>query len=128
LTRYRRKMSEAPAAERNRLIKLLESANIKLSGVVSDIFGVSGSMLNALIEGEETPAEMAQHARGRMKRKRGELELALNGNFDEHHRFMLRLQSSGSRRRRSILNGWISGCARSWRPMPHWSSGCPRWW
>ncbi len=52
LTRYRRKLVEAQAAERNRLIKLLESASIKLSGVVSDVFGVSGrAMLRALIEG-----------------------------------------------------------------------------
>jgi len=93
LTRYRRKLSQAQAAERNRLLKLLESANIKLSGPVSNVFGVSGrAMLTALIEGEETPAEMAQHARGRMKRKRAELALALDGNFDEHHRFVLRLQ------------------------------------
>jgi transposase len=93
LTRYRRKLSQTQAAERNRLIKLLESANIKLSGVVSDIFGVSGrAMLQALIEGEQSPAEMAELARGRMRRKRPELVLALNGNVDEHHRFVLRLQ------------------------------------
>ncbi|MGD0105994.1 MAG: IS110 family transposase [Rhodopila sp.] len=93
LTRYRCKLSQAQAAERNRLIKLLESANIKLSGVVSDVFGVSGQvMLRALIEGEESPAEMAQHARGRMRRKRPDLELALDGNVNEHHRFLLRMQ------------------------------------
>jgi len=93
LTRYRCKLSQAQAAERNCLIKLLESANIKLSGVVSDVFGVSGqAMLQALIEGEETPAEMAQHARGRMRRKRAELQLALDGNVNEHHRFLLRMQ------------------------------------
>jgi hypothetical protein len=67
----RRKLSQAQAAERNRLIKLLESANIKLSGLISDIFGVSGqAMLLVLIEGKETPAEMAQHARKRMRRAR----------------------------------------------------------
>src|SRR5664279_2056305 len=93
LTRYRRKLSQAQAAERNRLLKLLESASIKLSGTVSDVFGVSGrAMLNALIEGEETPAEMARHARGRMKRKRDRLVLALDGVITEHHRFVLRLQ------------------------------------
>jgi transposase len=93
LTRYRRKLSQNQASERNRLIKLLESANIKLSGLVSDLFGVSGrAMLRALIEGEESPAEMAQHARGRMRRKRPALELALDGNVDEHHRFMLHMQ------------------------------------
>jgi transposase len=70
LTRYRRKLSQAQASERNRLIKLLESANIKLSGLISDVFGVSGqAMLLALIEGQQTPAEMAQHARKRMRRK-----------------------------------------------------------
>jgi transposase len=93
LTRYRRKLSQNQAAERNRLIRMLESANIKLSGLVSDVFGVSGrAMLQALIEGEETPAEMAQHARGRMRGKRPALELALDGNLDEHHRFVLRMQ------------------------------------
>ncbi len=93
LTRYRSKLSQAQAAERNRLIKLLESANIKLSGLISDVFDVSGrAMLRALIEGKETPAEMAQHARGRMRRKQAALTLALNGTLDAHHRFMLRLQ------------------------------------
>jgi transposase len=42
LTRYRRKLSQTQATERNRLIKLLESVNIKLSGLISDVFGVSG--------------------------------------------------------------------------------------
>jgi transposase len=93
LTRYRRKLSQAQAAERNRLIKLLESANIKLAGLISDVFGVSGqAMLLALIEGQETPAEMAQHARKRMRRKVGALAQALNGRIDEHHRFVLRMQ------------------------------------
>jgi transposase len=93
LTRYRRKLSQVQAAERNRLIRLLESANIKLAGLISDVFGVSGqAMLLALIEGEETPAEMAQHARKRMRRKIGALAEALNGTMDEHHRFVLRMQ------------------------------------
>ena len=93
LTRYRRKLSQAQAAERNRLIKLLETANIKLSGLIADVFGVSGTtMLKALIKGEETPEQMAQHARGRMRRKTEALVKALDGAFDEHHRFLLRLQ------------------------------------
>ena len=70
LTRYRCKLVQAVAAERNRLLKLLESANIKLSGVASDPFGISGwAMLQALVEGHQSPAEMAQLARGRMRRK-----------------------------------------------------------
>jgi transposase len=93
LTRYRRKLSQAGASERNRLLKVLETANIKLAGVASDVFGVSGrAMLRALIAGEARPQEMAQLARGRMRRKLNELELALDGTVQEHHRFLLALQ------------------------------------
>jgi transposase len=93
LTRARRKLAQAQAAERNRLIKILESANIKLAGLISDVFGVSGrAMLRALIEGMETPAQMASHARGRMRRKITALAEALDGTLDAHHRFLLGLQ------------------------------------
>lgn len=93
LTRYRRKLVQAAAAERNRLIKLLESAGIKLAGVVSDVFGVSGeAMVRALIDANQSPAEMARLARGRMRRKLPELEQALHGDIGEHQRFMLGLQ------------------------------------
>ena len=93
LTRYRRKLVESQAAERNRLQKLLETANIKLASVASDVFGVSGRlMLRALIAGKATTQEMAELARGRMRRKIHELEPALEGKVEEHHRFLLRLQ------------------------------------
>jgi transposase len=93
LTRYRRKLVNVQAAERNRLIKLLESAGIKLAGVASDVFGVSGrAMLRALITGDQSPIEMAQLARGRLRRKQTELEQALDGRIEQHHRFVLRLQ------------------------------------
>ena len=56
LLRYRRKLVESQAAERNRLLKLLETANIKLASVASDVFGVSGrAMLRALIAGRPRP-------------------------------------------------------------------------
>lgn len=93
LMRYRRKLVESETSERNRLIKLLETCNIKLSSVASDVFGVSGrAMLRALIEGNATAAEMAQLARGALRRKTDRLELALRGQLEEHHRFLLRLQ------------------------------------
>jgi transposase len=64
-----------------------------LAGVASDVFGVSGwAMLKALIEGEQSPAEMAQLARGRMRRKLQQLERALTGRMEEHHRFVLGVQ------------------------------------
>jgi transposase len=93
LTRYRRKLVESRSAERNRLLKLLESANIKLASVASDVFGVSGLlMLQALVEGEATPHEMAELAKKQLRKKIPELELALEGKMEEHHRFLLRVQ------------------------------------
>jgi transposase len=66
LTRYRRKLVDSQSAECNRLLKVLETANLKLASVASDVFGVSGmDMLDALAEGTATPAEMAELARGR---------------------------------------------------------------
>lgn len=93
LLRYRRKLVESRTAERNRLLKLLETANIKLASVVTDVFGVSGRlMLHALIEGHATPAEMAALARGVLRKKVRDLEQALEGRAEEHHRFLLRVQ------------------------------------
>ena len=93
LTRYRRKLVESQAAERNRLLKLLETANIKLASVATDVFGMSGRLiLRALVEGKATPQEMAELAKGKLRKKIPELEPALEGKVEEHHRFLLRLQ------------------------------------
>src|SRR3984957_13924784 len=93
LLRYRRKLVESQAAERNRLLKLLETANIKLASVASDVFGVSGrAMLKALIEGSASAEAMADLARGQLRRKRDDLVLALEGRMEEHHRFLLATQ------------------------------------
>jgi transposase len=93
LLRYRRKLANAGASERNRLLKLLETAGIKLASVASDVFGVSGrAMLKALIAGETCSEDMARLARGRMRRKQPQLVLALEGNVEEHHRFLLAMQ------------------------------------
>ena len=93
LLRYRRKLTESQAAERNRLLKLLETANIKLASVASDVFGVSGrAMLRALIEGRASAKEMAALAKGQLRRKRAELVLALDGRVEEHHQFLLAMQ------------------------------------
>ena len=93
LLRYRRKLVESQAAERNRLLKLLETANIKLASVASDVFGVSGqAMLKALIESNASAEEMAGLAKGKLRQKHDDLVLALEGRFEEHHRFLLSLQ------------------------------------
>jgi hypothetical protein len=93
LLRYRRKLVESRGAERNRLLKLLETANIKLSSVATDVFGASGQlMLEALREGVQTPQQMAELAKGRLREKIPQLQLALEGRLEDPHRFLLRLQ------------------------------------
>ncbi|MGH6628188.1 MAG: IS110 family transposase [Burkholderiales bacterium] len=93
LLRYRVKLVNARSAERNRIIKLLESANIKISGIVSDVFGVSGRlMLDALKRGHATPEEMAELAKKRLRSKIPLLKLALDGRMEAHHRQLLSIQ------------------------------------
>lgn len=89
-TRARRTLIHERTALRNRILRLLETANIKLASFASDVFGVSGTlMLDALIDGTKTPKEMADLAKGALRKKRPDLELALRGNIEEHHRFLL---------------------------------------
>jgi len=93
LLRYRRKLVESRTAERNRLLKLLEAANVKLASVASNVFGVSGMlMLRALVETQDDPRQLADLAKGQLRRKRDDLVLALEGRVNSHHRFLLRLQ------------------------------------
>jgi transposase len=90
LTRYRVDLIGSRTSEKQRVEKLLEDALIKVSVVVSDIFGVSGrAMLAALIAGERNPKVLAQLARGSMRAKTGRLEEAFTGRFREHHAFLL---------------------------------------
>ena len=89
LVRLRRSLAEARTTERNRTLKLLETANIKLASVASEVFGVSGmAMLKALIENKAAPTEMAELARGKLRCKREPLALALEGRMTEHHRYV----------------------------------------
>jgi transposase len=91
LTRYRADLVSVRSAEKNRVEKLLEDAQIKLSSVVSDIFGVSGrEMLAALLAGERDPKVLAQMAKARMRAKIPLLEEAFVGRFTDHHAFLLR--------------------------------------
>jgi transposase len=91
LTRYRADLVNSRTAEKNRVEKLLEDAQIKLSVVASDIFGMSGrEMMAALIAGERDPKALAQLARTAMRAKIGLLEEAFVGHFTDHHAFLLR--------------------------------------
>ena len=90
LTRYRADLVAARTAEKQRAEKLLEDACIKISAVISDIFGVSGrDMLAALVAGERNPNVLAQLARRSMRAKITVLEEAFTGHFTGHHAFLL---------------------------------------
>lgn len=90
LTRYRKSLMDERVRLVNRLHKLLESANIKLSSVATDIMGASGrAMMEALLGGTTDPEVLAELSRGRLRNKLPELKKALEGRFRLHHRFML---------------------------------------
>jgi transposase len=90
LTRYRRSVIRERSREKQRVEKLLEDAQIKLSSVISDVFGVSGrAMLAALVAGQRDPRVLAQLARGTMRSKIPVLEDALTGFFEDHHAFLV---------------------------------------
>lgn len=90
LTRYRTRLLQEKSSTANRLHKVLEDANIKLTSVASSIQGVSVRlMLEALIADSQSPEEMAQLAKKRLRNKIPELVEALTGRVRSHHRFML---------------------------------------
>jgi transposase len=90
VARYRADLVAVRTAEKQRVEKLLEDAQIKLSVVASDIFGVSGrAMLAALVAGERDPKVLAQLARARLRAKLGLLVEAFSGFFTDQHAFLL---------------------------------------
>jgi transposase len=91
-TRYQTKLTEERSREKQRLLKVLEAAGIKLDSVASDTFGVSGRlMLAALIAGERDPIVLAGLAKGVLRNKTEDLRLALAGRFTAHHATMVEL-------------------------------------
>jgi transposase len=85
-TRYQTKLTEERSREKQRLLKVLEAAGVKLDNVASDTFGVSGRlMLDALVAGERNPVVLAGLARGVLRNKTEDLRLALAGRFNTHH-------------------------------------------
>jgi transposase len=91
LTRHRAQLQGERTRVANRIHKILEDANIKLGAVASNVLGVTGrEILDQLVAGIENASDLAQLARGRLKSKIPQLQLALEGKFRDHHRFMIR--------------------------------------
>lgn len=93
LVRYRRSLIAERADEANRIQKVLEGANIKLAGVISNVLGVSGrAMLQAIIDGETDPERIAKQGDTRLRATPERLEEALEGLVGPHQRFLLAAQ------------------------------------
>ncbi|MDG2450779.1 MAG: IS110 family transposase, partial [Saprospiraceae bacterium] len=92
LTRYRKKIVGTIASEKNRLQKILEDANIKLSSVVSNMSGaVATRIITDMVDGKEDISELVKYRHGRMQASEAELASSLNGRMTDHHRFMLQM-------------------------------------
>jgi len=90
LTRHRAQLTAECTRCANRIHKVLQDANLKLSSVATDVLGVSGrDMLAALVAGETSPQALADLARGKLRGKIPELKRALTGRLTLHHQFML---------------------------------------
>lgn len=90
LTRFRRTFTSARTSQKNRIIKELETAGIKLAAVCSDPLGKSGrAMIEALVEGTRSPAQIADLALGTLRKKLAELERAVNAPLSSSDRIIL---------------------------------------
>jgi transposase len=93
LTRYRSTLVAERARLVNRVHKLLEDTNLKLTAVLTDITGLSArAILSALLAGETDPQTLASLARGKLRKKREQLAQALQGHLQSQHRFLLPTQ------------------------------------
>jgi len=92
LVRYRKKIVAQAASEKNRIIKILEDANIKLSTVLSNVDGAVGTkIIDSMISGQTDINELMQFYHGKIKATKEDFRLALEGKITKHHRFMLQL-------------------------------------
>jgi transposase len=91
VTRYRRQLIEERSREVQRLQKILEDANVKLTSVASDVLGVTGRLiLDALCAGERDPDRLAEMAKQKLRAKIGDLRQAVPGRFNDHHARMVK--------------------------------------
>lgn len=104
LTRYRKKITGQIASEKNRIQKILEDANIKLSSVVSSMSGaVATKIIKAMLDGVEDIDELVKYRHGKMQSTKEELAASLKGNLTEHHKFMLTIIKKSMEEKENLL-------------------------
>lgn len=104
LTRYRRKVTNQITSEKNRMMKILEDCNIKLSSVLSKVNGVSGTrILDALLGGESDPEELVKLVHGRVQSGREDIKLSVEGHLTKHHKRILAILKRSISQKESII-------------------------
>ena len=104
LTRYKRKVIEQITSEKNRVHKLLEEANIKLSSVVSNLSGATATkIIDAMLAGQDDVAELVKLRHGRMQCTVADLAASLTGKITAHHKFMLQIYKDSIESKKSII-------------------------
>jgi transposase len=92
LVRYKKKVVAQEASDKNRIIRILEDANIKLNSVLTNVDGVTGTkIINDLISGKTQVEGLLKHYHGRIKAGKEAMRKALEGRLTEHHQFMLKI-------------------------------------
>jgi len=118
LTRQRAQLAADKASVINRIHKTLEDANIKLSGVATDILGVSGrAMIARMIRGESDPERLADEARGSLRKKVIPLRRALDGRVTDHHRFLLEMLMDQLRQLEELIERYTARIEECMRPF-----------
>lgn len=105
LVRYKRKVVDQAASEKNRIIKILEDANIKLSSVLTNVDGATGTkIINDLIAGNTDVDSLLKHYHGKMKASKEEVRKALEGRLTKHHQFMLKIIQQSIRDKEALID------------------------
>jgi transposase len=118
LTRVRKQLSRQVAQVTQRIEKVLEDANLKITSIITHLLGASGrAVLRALIEGETDPERLLAHTTGRLKAPRERLIEGLRGAVTDHHRFLLRLHLAQISSLESLLKDLDAQLARQLEPF-----------
>jgi len=105
LTRYRRKVVSQIASEKNRIQKILEDANIKLSSVISSMSGVAATkIISDIINGNDDVEHLINYHSKKMKATKEELASSLNGHLTDHHRYMLNIVKKSMESKQQIIS------------------------
>jgi transposase len=105
LVRYKRKVTDQASSEKNRIIKILEDANIKLSSVLTNVDGATGTkIINDLIAGKTDVDDLLHHYHGKMKASKEEVRKALEGRMTKHHQFMLQIIQQSIRDKEALID------------------------